>query len=465
MQAAPESRPLIAMEAEHGVLGALMRKPELCEEVGAFLSPAEFSTTDNSVLYSLILAARSKGLVPDSITLSEIRSELPSGEMTIVYASELMANVPSASNGLEYARIVSERAASRKLHEVGIALMGLATSRGKLADQVSQAQSLVMSLNAKDDRPDVIQLWEAMIPVVDDMDNSFNGKKKEMGLQFGLTDLDNIINGLRPGNLCIVAGRPGTGKTVLGVGLAEKVALRDNSASLIFSLEMSSAELAKRALSSVSSVSQRQIETGQALSSEEETARITGSVARIRKADMRVCERGGIPFSRLCAIARLEHRVKPLSVIVIDYLTLIAADPGSRFQNRNQEIGSFTRGLKALAKELNIPIVVLAQLNRGIENRVDAKPKMSDLRDSGEIEQDADVIIMAHRDMDSEHGQNGITEMNVVKVRHASPGFCLLQFQGDMARFVNAAYVPREEQQETARRPVRKSARSMMEAL
>jgi replicative DNA helicase len=282
-----------------------------------------------------------------------------------------------------------------------------------------------------------------------------------MGLDFGLPDLDNIIRGLRPGNLAIVAGRPGTGKTVLGVGLADQIAIRKGGSALIFSLEMGQAELAKRSLSAMSGVSQSRIESGEALQDGDAIAAITAAVHRMSTADVRICDKEALTFARICSIARFQHRAKPLDVIVIDYMGLIGSDPSARFQNRNQELGSFSRGLKALAKELQIPIVALAQLNRSIETRGDAKPKMSDLRDSGEIEQDADMIIMAHRDMNSEHGQNGITEIDVVKCRHAKPGFCLLQFQGDFARFVSCAQ-QREDSQEHNVRPMRKSARAMV---
>lgn len=452
-------RPLVAMEAEHGVLGALMHEPDLCEEIGAFLDSADFSCDDNGMLYAMILACHSKKARPDSITLSEIRPELPSGEMTIVYASEIMQNVPSTANGKQYARIVIERARARKLYEAGQRLMELAGQRGSIPAQIAQAQALVLELNAHDETPDVVLLKDALAPVVDEMDARFNGKT-DIGLKFGLPDLDSIIRGLRPGNLAIIAGRPGTGKTVLGVGLADQIAIRNKGSALIFSLEMGQAELAKRSLAAMSGVSQDRIESGEALKSGDDIASITAAVNIMSGADVRICDKPALTFARICSIARFEHRAKPLDVIVIDYLGLIAPEQNSRFQNRNQELGAISRGLKALAKELGIPVVALAQLNRGIESRADSKPKMSDLRDSGEIEQDADMIIMAHRDMANEQGQNGITEIDVVKCRHAKPGFCLLQFQGEYARFVSCAQQYDYDEEPANVRPMRKSARS-----
>lgn len=453
-------RPLIAMEAEHGVLGALMKKPELCETVGAFLAPSDFSTDDNAMLYTLILGCHSKKVIPDPLSLAEVRPELPSGDLTMVYAGELWQKVASAANAESYARIVVERSRARALYEAGQRLMEIAQQRGRIPEQIAQAQGLVFDLASQEERPDVVTLREAMQPVFDEMESRWRGEKV-IGLSFNLSDLDNVIRGLRPGNLAIIAGRPGTGKTVLGVGLADEIAVRGGGSALIFSLEMPQAELAKRSLSALSSVSQGLIESGKALDDGEAITRMTAAVAKAADADVRICDKGGLTFNRICSIARFQHRAKPLDVIVVDYLGLIATDPNSKHQNRNLELGSYTRGFKALAKELGIPIVVLAQLNRGIENRADPKPKMSDLRDSGEIEQDADVIIMAHRDMNSPQGQNGITELDVVKCRHAKPGFCLLQFQGEFARFVSCAQ-QREEEQIEAARPSRPSARSMV---
>lgn len=454
-------RPLIAPEAEHGTLGALMHEPELCETIGAFLAPTDFAEPDNGALYTMILGAHSKKMRPDSITLSEIRPELPSGEMTIVYASEIMRDVPSAANGLHYARIVLERARARSLYEAGQRLMELAQQRGNIAEQIAKAQQLTMDLATHDETPDVVTLREALVPVFDEMELRWSGEKAA-GLSFNLPDLDGIVNGLRPGNLAIIAGRPGTGKTVLGVGLADHVAIRDGGSALIFSLEMSQSELAKRSLAALSGVTQRAIDSGEALNSQDAITRMNAAVAKIADADVRICDKPALTFSRICSIARFEHRARPLSVIVIDYLGLIAPEQNSRHQNRNQELGAISRGLKALAKELGIPVVALAQLNRSIESRGDTKPKMSDLRDSGEIEQDADVIIMAHRDMNSERGQNGITEIDVVKCRHAKPDFCQLQFQGEFARFVSCAQVREQEQEKSNARPMRKSARAMV---
>ena len=440
------TRPLTAPEAEAGVVGGLMINSDLCEVIGAYLDRTHFADEDLGALYGLCLVAKAKEMKPDAVTLSELCAFLPSGADTLQIAVRIGMNVTSAANAEVYARIIIERHKARQLQDVAGKIHELANARGKIRDQIAAAQALVMDLMSADDTADVISLKDALKPVFDEMDDRFNGRKV-MGLDFGLPDLDKIIKGLRPGNLAIIAGRPGTGKTVLGVNLATFNGVRKGKQALIFSLEMSAAELAKRALAAESGIPQGQLETGEVLKQQDLTASMTAAVARLGESGVRICDKGGLTLSRILAIARFQHRADPLDVIVIDYLGLINPDPGSRHQNRNQELGAISRSLKALAKELGVPVVALAQLNRGIESRTDAKPRMSDLRDSGEIEQDADVIIMAHRDDDPGRGGLGITDIEVVKCRHASTGNAVLGFQGDLARFVAVADPSRYEQE------------------
>jgi len=432
------NRDLVSIEAEHGVLGALMIKPELCEEVGAFLGAADFNEDDHSMLYNLILSCHSKGIRPDAITLSEACEILPSGNHTIIVAATISRNVASAANAVRYGKIVVERSMARRLYFAGQEIMELAQRKGDLSAQVSAAQQMLFDLNVIEESPDVLHYRDMLSGVMDEMDDRINGRL-EIGLEFGLEDLDGIVKGLRPGNLVIVAGKPGTGKTVLGTNLADKIASKEGKSALIFSLEMPGAELVKRALAAAGAVPKDWIDTG-GVSTDEYWPALTAAVNTLQHSDVRICDKGALTFSRICNIARFQHRVKPLHLIVVDYLTLIRADKEDRFGTRSQEIGSFTRGFKALAKELNIPIVVLAQLNRAAESRsaAESKPRMTDLRDSGEIEQDADIVILGHR-ADDEKGKNGITSWDVPKVRHASQGHCVLQFQGKFQRFVSAA--------------------------
>lgn len=453
-------RPLVAMEAEYGVVGSLFIKPDLIESIGAIVSPTDFYDQDVAEIYTLILAARSAGRPADPVSIADIRHELSSGELTMIRASEIYNGVPSAANGLEYARIVVERSKARKIAEIGQAIIDMASHARPLAGIIADAQEAVLALNSEDDEPDVISLREALGPVVDEMDARFNGEGIN-GHATGLKDLDDLVQGLRGSHVIIIAGRPGTGKTTLGLGIAENLTIRESKSALVFSLEMSAKELSKRSLASSSAVTLGSIDTGQAMGNDDSITRITGAVSRMHSADLRICQKGGLPLSRIRNIARFQHRAKPLDLIVIDYIGLIAPEASSRQQNRNLELGAISRGIKAMAKELDIPIIVLAQLNRSIETRSTKKPQMSDLRDSGEIEQDADIIMIAHRDADSDLGRSGVTEIDVVKHRHASVGHCLLQHQGEFARFVNYAG-QREQQQEAAAPKPRPSSKSLL---
>lgn len=446
-------RPLYSEEAEQGVIGALIINPELCEDVGAILSASHFSDLDLACLYGIVLQCHSKKIRPDVITIAAQSERLPSGESTIYVAGLIQRNITSAANAVTYARIVKERHHARQLCEVGRAIVDMAGTPGRVSDQIAQARQLLMDLCYEEEEPDVSTYGEALAEVFDDMEARQAGKE-DIGLMFGISELDDVVKGLRPGNLVIIAGKPGTGKTVMGTNLCDKVAIKDGKAALIFSLEMSKKELALRGLASASGVSKDLIDTGKALDDDrqEEQLRLQSAVHRMANADVRICDKGALSFSRICNIARFENRAKPIDLIVIDYLTLITSDPGSKFQTRSAEIGSFTRGFKALAKELGIPIILLAQFNRAIDGRgQNARPQMSDLRDSGEIEQDADVIMLAYRDDKNPHGASGITEWDIPKCRHAAPGFCLLQFQGKFQRFVASAmsyesYRGREEE-------------------
>lgn len=422
-------------EAEQGVVGALMIRPELCEEIGAKLQSSDFNDADMRSLYGMILALHSKGIRPDVISLGDYRPDLPSGESTIYVAGMIQAGVVSAANAKHYAKIVMERALARRTQAKIETMLQELNEPGDIGALIAQWQQGLLELTVADGAPDVVSYRDLLTAAVDGIDSRFSGGEPD-GIDFGLKDLDRLIKKLRPGNLVVVAGKPGTGKTVMATGLADKIAIKNGMAALVFSLEMSKEELVNRSLSANSLVEKDKIDSGKL--DDQDWPKLTSAVNMMSEADVRICDKPALTFSRLCNIARFQHRAKRLDLIVIDYLTLIRSDANARHASRSAEIGSFTRGLKALAKELGLPVVVLAQLNRAMDGRADNRPRLSDLRDSGEIEQDADIVILGYRDEKSEEGKAGITEWDVAKCRHAKTGDCKLQFQGKFQRFVGA---------------------------
>ena len=430
-------RNLFSLEAEAGVIGAMILDKSIIEEIGSFLDRSHFYDEDYAEVYATCLRASARGLKIDLVALSDLVEVLPSGALTLAVVGDIQYNVSSAANGLHYAQIVRERFKARQLNQLGQKIIELSKRQGGIADQIASAQAMVMGLDAETEEQDVYQMGDVLQELADDMEEVLNGTA-EATVGTGLADVDKLAKGFRKGTLNIVAGRPGSGKSLMANMIARNASIDNEGAALIFSLEMSNKELAKRMTAALSEVTLDDIESSEAIQDNEKSNRLFVSLNKIKNSDLRVCDRPGLEFAKMCAIARYQHRAKPLSVIIVDYIGLVGFGENKRVQNRNQELGAISRGLKQLAKELDIPIIALAQLNRGIEGRTDAMPKMSDLRDSGEIEQDADVIMICHR-RDDEHGRSGLTFAEVVKCRHGQVGGTVIQMQGHYARFVLAA--------------------------
>lgn len=432
------TRQLVSVEAEQRTIGSILINNELIEEVSSIVSPIDFADPDLAEIYSIILHLRGNDKPADAVTIGDIKPSLQSGNSTLLVAVELARNTPSTANTLTYAKTVKERAQARKIFRLADQIKSMSQESRPISDIVADIQNLTLSLDSTNDEVEVCSLSDALGNVIDKIDDRFNNRGIN-GLETGLVDLDKIVKGLRPSHMVVVAGRPGTGKTTLAINIAEHNAYKHGKSCMIFSLEMSKTELAERSLASFAEVTIDDIDSGEVVGNEENIAKLTCGIDKIQQSDIRICDKPALTVSRIRTIARFQHKIKPLDLIVIDYIGLISPEGNNRNSNRNLELGIISRSLKAMAKELNVPVVVLSQLNRGIESRADKRPQMSDLRDSGEIEQDADVIIMAYRD-NNEEGQNGITELNVVKHRHAQVGYCKTQLQGMYSRFVNCAY-------------------------
>ncbi len=291
------------------------------------------------------------------------------------------------------------------------------------------AQQATADLRDLDDdgQQDYYKASEILPAVIDTIDSKFN-KTMPTGLSTGLEKLDELVRGLRPGNMIVVGGLTGSGKTILGLQIAQHVTCKLAGAGLAMTKE----ELVTRGLASLGGINLSALDSGDL--QDDDWPKLTSAANVLMGAKLYVNDQAGMTVARIRSIARQCQRREGLSVLLIDYIQLISAESSS---NRSLEVGKISTALKNLAKELKIPVIVLAQLNRGSTNRPDKRPRPSDIRDSGQIEQDADVVILVHRDMESEEGQNGVTELIVGKVRHARVGSCMVQQQGKYVRFVD----------------------------
>lgn len=428
-----EDRELYSLEAEQGVLGALILDQSLADRVFGLVDTADFYFDDNAALFEEAHACHEAGMPIDVVTVGISRRLLPSGRTTLAYAGEIARDVPSVANWKTYAQVVKERSVLRHLVAVSQEIQDGASANRPFPEIIASAQQKMADLRdlGFDDQQSYYRASEILPGVIDTIDSKFN-KTMPAGLSTGLKDLDELVRGLRPGNMIVVGGLTGSGKTILGLQIAQHVTCKLGGVGLAFSMEMTKEELITRGLASLGSVNLSKLDSGDL--EDHDWPKLTSAVSVLNEANLFVNDQAGMTMPRIRSIARQCQLREGLNVLLVDYVQLITAEGGA---NRSLEVGKISTALKNLAKELKIPVIVLAQLNRGSTNRPDKRPRPSDIRDSGQIEQDADVVILVHRDTESEEGQNGVTELIVGKVRHAKVGSCLVQQQGKYVRFVD----------------------------
>lgn len=430
-----EYRELYSDEAEHALLGSLMLDGELFDFITAAVTAGDFHDPENAALFQVMTELHATGAPVDPVTLHNFKPILPSGGTTIAYAAELAKSTPSTANWKAYARTVAERAVLRRLVDAADAVRDSANENRPVAEIIASAQQAMADLRDLDTgEHDYKRIDEVVSRNIDIIDAKYNGSVQP-GLSTGLADLDKLIRGLRKKTVTIVAGLPGSGKTTLGLQIAQHIACTGLGVGMVFSLEMPEEELANRALASLGSIDLQLLDNGKL--EDDDWPRLTSAVNKIMDKPLYVSDKSGLTVPRIRSICRQVKRKHGLDVVVIDYIGLIGSD-GKAF-NRTSELGKISTGIVNIAKELEVPVILLAQLNRDSTKRPGKKPIASDLRDSGQIEADAHCIILVHRDMDSEEGQNGATELLMPKCRHAPVGSCIVQQQGKFARFVNFA--------------------------
>jgi replicative DNA helicase len=432
-----------SVEAEQSVLGGLMLDSSAWDNVADVVKSGDFYRPDHRLIFEAIGALASEAKPVDVVTVSEQLERR--GQLTdaggLAYVSTLARDTPTAANIRSYADIVRERALLRALIQAGSDIVTSAFQNdGETArDLVDRAEQKVFEIAERGarNRDGAIPARALLPDLIDKIDDWYTNPNKLRGLPSGFTDLDRKTGGFRPGDLIIVAGRPSMGKTTLAVNMAEFAALdsETRAAVAIFSMEMPSEQLLLRMMSSVGHVPLVKVRSGKMDAADWD--RITGASQQLGDARIYIDETPALTPTELRARARRVKREHGLSLVVIDYLQLMQV-PGNK-ENRATEIAEISRGLKALAKELEVPVVALSQLNRGVEQRENKKPVMSDLRESGAIEQDADMILLIYREevYDKNTTKRGMAEINLVKHRNGEIGEFVLTFQGEYTRFLN----------------------------
>ncbi|MEO8157074.1 MAG: replicative DNA helicase [Betaproteobacteria bacterium] len=435
-----------SVEAEQSVLGGLLLDNTAWDKIADMIGESDFYRADHRLIYRHVSKLVGNSRPADVITVSESLESTREleGVGGLAYLGALAQNTPTAANIRRYAEIVRERAVLRKLAEVGTEIAETAYNpMGKEAGQLlDEAESKVFAISEEGARgkQGFMDMQPLLTQVVERIDMLYNRDNPSdvTGVPTGFTDLDRMTSGLQPGDLVIVAGRPSMGKTSLALNMAEHVALESGLPVGVFSMEMGASQLVMRMLGSVGKLDQHKVRTGRL--ADEDWRKLTDAVGRLNDAPIHIDETAALNSLELRARARRLHRqYGKLGLIVVDYLQLMSAS--SHGENRATEISEISRGLKALAKELNVPVVALSQLNRSLEQRPNKRPVMSDLRESGAIEQDADLILFIYRDevYNQDSPDKGKAEVIIGKQRNGPIGTVTLVFQGEYTRFANFA--------------------------
>ena len=433
-----------SVEAEQSVLGGLMLDNNAWERILDQVSDDDFYRHDHRLIFRAIARLAERDSSFDVVTLSEQLEQ--EGQLSqvggLAYLGELAKNTPSVANIKAYAQIIRERATLRQLISISTEIADSAYSpEGKSGDEIlDEAERKIFQIaEGRPSEGGPVGLNELLANVIDTIDTLFNSEDTLTGLSTGFTDLDEITSGLQPADLIIVAGRPSMGKTTFAMNLVENALMRSDKAILVFSLEMPAESLVMRMISSLGRIDQSKVRSGRL--EEDDWPRLTSAVNLLQERKLFIDDSAGISPSEMRARARRVAREHgEIGMIMVDYLQLMQLG-GSGSDNRTNEISEISRSLKALGKEFDCPVVALSQLNRSLEQRPNKRPINSDLRESGAIEQDADVIMFIYRDevYHPETEYKGVGEVILGKHRNGPIGTVRLAFQGKYTRFDNLA--------------------------
>ncbi|MCX7269336.1 MAG: replicative DNA helicase [Betaproteobacteria bacterium] len=435
-----------SLEAESSVIGGLLLDNTAWDKIGDVLIDADFYRYEHRLVFSSVSTLINANRAADVITVFEhLQTQGKADEIGgLAYLNSLAQYVPSSANIRRYAEIVRERSILRKLISVSdeIATSAMSTKGKPVPLILDEAEQKIFNIGEEGAR--MRQGFQSMgnlvVQLLDRVEEMSQNPNDITGVPTGFFDLDRMTSGMQAGDLIVLAARPSMGKTALAINIAENVALKEGLPVAVFSMEMGASQLAIRIVGSIGRIDQTRLRTGKLL--DEEWPRLTEAVERLRNVSLSIDETPGLTPSELRANARrLARSCGKLGLVVVDYLQLMTGSSGSDGDNRATELGEISRGLKMLAKELQCPVIALSQLNRGVEQRTDKRPMMSDLRESGAIEQDADVIMFIYRDdyYNKDSKEPGVAEIIIGKQRNGPTGTVKLTFLKPITKFESYA--------------------------
>lgn len=427
--------------AEQSVLGSMLLSKDAIADAAESVDGRDFYRPAHESIYEAIIDLYGRGEPADAITVADELTKR--GELSRIggqaYLHELIQGVPTAANAGYYAEIVAERAVLRRLVTAGtrIVQMGYADGGGDVVDVINAAQAEVFGVTAGKEAEDYVRLGEIIADTADEIDAASSTNGQMVGVPTGFTDLDALTNGLHPGQMIVIAARPAVGKSTIGLDIARACSIKAGMASAIFSLEMSKTEISMRLLSAEGGIQLQHMRKG--TMRDEDWTRLATTMGKVADAPLFIDDSPNMSLMEIRSKCRRLKERNDLKLVVIDYLQLMTS--GKRVESRQQEVSEFSRALKLLAKEINVPVIAISQLNRGPEQRTDKRPQMSDLRESGSIEQDADMVILLHREdsYDRESERAGEADLIVAKHRNGPTDTITVAFQGHYSRFTNMA--------------------------
>ena len=422
--------------AEQSVLGGMLLSQDAVADVTGLLNGKDFYVPKHETIYDAVLSLYARGEPTDVITVTDELTK--SGDLQraggVEYLHNLTAQVPTASNARFYAEIVKEKSLLRRLVEAGtrIAQMGYA-EQGEAIEMVNLAQSEIYAVTGDEHSEDYVPLSEAVEDAVREMELAHRSEGGMLGVPTGFAELDEKTNGFAPGQMIIIAARPAMGKSTLALDVARHAALHANATTVFFSLEMGRSEIATRLLAAEATIPMQALRKGNL--EQRDWTKLASTTNRVNEAPLFIDDSPNLTLVEIRAKCRRLKQRHNLKLVVIDYLQLLSS--GKRVESRQQEVSEFSRALKLLAKELEVPVVALSQLNRASEQRADKMPAISDLRESGSLEQDADMVILLHRESsyEQDNPRAGEADLILAKQRNGPTGTVTVAFQGMYSRF------------------------------